>query len=49
MKTKRVVCVEVPVIEGSVILLISRSATKETVRTDCVLARVVIDRDYRSA
>ena len=35
---------------GAVIEVVStyftRSATKETVRTDCVLARVVIDKDY---
>mgnify|MGYP001111715855 FL=1 len=46
MKTKRVY----PECSGALIEAISttymRSATKDTVKTDCVLARVVIDKDY---
>jgi hypothetical protein len=49
MKTKRVYAE----CSGALIEAVSssyiRSATKETVRTDCVLARVVIDKDYKSA
>jgi hypothetical protein len=47
MKTKRVYAE----CSGALIEAVSssyiRSATKETVRTDCVLARVVIDKDYK--
>jgi len=47
MKTKRVY----PECSGALIEAVSssymRSATKDTVKTDCVLARVVIDKDYR--
>jgi len=46
MKTKRVY----PECSGALIEAVSssymRSATKDTVKTDCVLARVVIDKDY---
>jgi hypothetical protein len=47
MKTKRVYAE----CSGALIEAISttymRSATEDTVKTDCVLARVVIDKDYR--
>ena len=47
MKTKRVY----PECSGALIEAISttymRAATEDTVKTDCVLARVVIDKDYR--
>jgi len=46
MKTRRVY----PECSGALIEAISttymRSATKDTLKTDCVLARVVIDKDY---
>jgi hypothetical protein len=46
MKTKRVY----PENSGALIEAVSvyyiRSATKDTIKTECVLARVVIDKDY---
>ena len=47
MKTKRVYAECRGVLIEAVSSTYMRSATKDTVKTDCVLARVVIDKDYR--
>ena len=46
MKTRRVYAECTGALIEAVSSSYMRSATKDTVKTDCVLARVVIDKDY---
>ena len=46
MKTRRVYAENSGALIEAVSSSYMRSATKDTVKTDCVLARVVIDKDY---